>query len=107
MLGAVNPWYSRRVVNLILIMQANQIKGGIQAQALALPMRVFAAHAGVGQPVEGYGATPWRQWLIVGIANVWYAVRKDAPLATPVACRCALADVKAHLKAGSILCGQA
>jgi hypothetical protein len=117
---AAKPCYLGKVVNQVSIMkpqttkgeavstaQANSVPGGIQAGALALPMRVFAAHVGAGQPVDGYGATPWRKWLIVGVCNVWYAVRKDAPLARPVACRCALADVKAHLRAGSVVCRQA
>ena len=83
---------------------ANQIPGGIQAGRFALPMRVFAAHVGAGEPVDGYGAAPWRQWLFMGHCGVWFAVLKEAPLARPVAFGCSLADAKAHLKAGSVKC---
>jgi hypothetical protein len=67
-----------------------------------LPMRIFAAHVGMGPAVPGYAARPWREWLLCSgsLTGCWFAVRKDAPLAKPRAFpMCSLAQAKATLKA--------
>jgi hypothetical protein len=62
--------------------------------------KVFLAHVGLADPMAGYGATPWRQWLITGVSGVWFVVSKADPTATPKAYRCSLAQAKANLLAG-------
>ncbi len=62
--------------------------------------RVFAAHAGAGPAVEGYGVTPWRKWLFCGAFGMWFAVPKADPLAKPQPFLCSLAQAKANLLAG-------
>jgi hypothetical protein len=65
-----------------------------------LASRVFAAHAGAGPEVAGYGVTPWRGWLFVGAFGMWFAVPKADPLAKPQPFLCSLAQAKANLLAG-------
>ena len=63
--------------------------------------RIFAAHAGNGPAVQGYGATAWRDWLICGTCHgLWFAVPKSDPTGRPKAYRCSLAQAKANLLAG-------
>ena len=62
--------------------------------------RVFLAHVGQAAPIDGYGATPWRQWLITGVSGMWFAVSKTDPTAMPKAFKCSLAQAKANLLAG-------
>ncbi len=66
-----------------------------------LASRVFAAHVGAGQEVEGYGVTPWRNWLFCGAFGVWFAVPKADPLTKPQPFLCSLAQAKANLLAGA------
>ena len=62
--------------------------------------KVFLAHVGQADPMEGYGAKAWRQWLITGVSGVWFVVSKDNPTAKPKAYACSLAQAKANLLAG-------
>lgn len=72
----------------------------MNARYYALPMKIFAAHVGVGPAMPDHRVTPWKQWLFAGCGNWWFVVRKDAPLAKPRLYKCSLAQVKANLAAG-------
>jgi len=63
---------------------------------------IFAHHVGLGAPVEGYGATAWRDWLICSAScnYGWFAVPKADPTARPGHFPCSLADTKALLRGG-------
>jgi hypothetical protein len=63
---------------------------------------IFAHHVGVGPGIEGYVATPWRDWLICNPScnTGWFVVKKAKPLAKPRYFPCSLKDCKAILLAG-------
>lgn len=62
--------------------------------------RVFSAHVGQSEPLDGYGCTPWRNWLITGLFGIWFVVPKARPTSRPRAYLCSLAQTKANLLAG-------
>lgn len=72
----------------------------IPAVTLNTVKQVFSAHLGQAEPVQGYGVTPWRQWLITNVGGHWYSVTKADPTGKPKAHLCSLAQAKANLLAG-------
>lgn len=73
----------------------------VQPATIQKVKRIFAAHVGQAEPIDGYGATPWRKWLIAGYQGHWYVVTKADPTGKPKAfLKCSLAQVKANLLAG-------